>query len=111
LFIHFTYIPILVPLTQILLPFPPPLLWKGGVLPCIIPPSVHQVTAELDTSSSTVARQGCPVKETGSIGRQQIQGHTALPQVVGEPSWRQRCTFATHVKGLGLTCACLLVGG
>jgi hypothetical protein len=26
LFIHFTYIPILVPLTQILLPFPPPLL-------------------------------------------------------------------------------------
>lgn len=48
-----------------------------------IPPPPQSVTAGLGTSSLTEARQDGPVRKTGSIGRQHIQGQP-LFQLLGD---------------------------
>ena len=72
-FIHFTFrmqppSPLSLPLHILLhiLPSPSPL--RRGPLG-YQPTLAHQVTSGLGTSSPTKARQGSPVKETGSTGR------------------------------------------
>lgn len=61
-------------------PLPPPLR-RGEVLCGYQPTLVPQVMAGLGTSFPSDARQGSPVRRTGSTGRQQSQGKSSTPVV------------------------------
>lgn len=68
-------------------PIPPQLLlWEGGKAPGYHPTLAHQVYCKTRSISSSPieARQGSPVRGTGSTGREQIQGQPLL-QLLGDP--------------------------
>lgn len=60
-------------------PLPPPsLLRERGDLPWRSPTLAYQVVVGLGTSPSIVTREGCPIREEGSKGRQQSQRQPLL---------------------------------
>ena len=113
LFIHFTFW--LQPsfLSVLLSHSPPSSLFplRKGRHPGYHSILAYQVTVGLGTFSSSEAKQGSSVRGMGS-SQAMVSGTVPIP-VIGEPSWRPRCTFAPYSCGgrMGPAHVCSFVGG
>ena len=102
--IHSFYIPVAAPFP--LSPPDIPFLHRLSISPLRRDPPYqpileHQVTAGLGTSSPTEAKQGSPVRGTGSTGRPQSQGQPPL-QLLEDPQEDQD-VYLLHVLGGSLS--------